>query len=115
MFISDAFKHSYQDGKHPLPDRQRLLSCLQVDVQERGRGHEGGSGHHHPPQAAHLPLRGSGGAGVHGPAPPLPAAAAPGVPGVLPQRLLQHGRQDHHPSPGEKIVIFLTMSNVCVN
>ena len=61
---ADAEQHHHQDGQHPLPHRQRLLSRLQVgtelkdliilsffqvNVSQRGVGNEGGPGYHYPP------------------------------------------------------------------
>ena len=54
--VLDALQHSNKDGQYPLPNGLRLLPRLQVHVQERGGGHEGGAGHHHTSQAPHFSL-----------------------------------------------------------
>ena len=41
VFNPDALKHSNQDGEHPLSNWQRLLSCVQVNVQKRRGCYEG--------------------------------------------------------------------------
>ena len=56
--LLDALQYCNKDGQHPLPHGLRLLPRLQVHVQERGGGDEGGPGHHHAPQAPHISLRG---------------------------------------------------------